>query len=81
MRGLSAIGGPCRILCGSTAGAASPVSKPTHNKHTMKIDLLFIGLDVHAKTITVALAESGGEARLYGAITHDLHALDPASAR
>ena len=56
------------------------MSKPIHNKHTMKKNLLFIGLDVQAKTITVAPAEGGGEARLYGAITHDLHAWDPASA-
>jgi len=47
----------------------------------MKRSLLFTGLGVHAQTITIALAEGGGEARLYGAITHDLHALDPASAR
>ena len=67
-----------RILCGITAGAASPMIEPTsNNKHTMKKELLFVGLDVHAKNITVALAEGGGgEARLYGAIPNDLHALE-----
>ena len=61
--------------------------KPTHNKHTMKKELLFVGLDVHAKTITIALAEDarkdsahagggGGEARIYGTIPNDLHALE-----
>lgn len=38
--------------------------------------LLFVGLDVHAQTITLALAESAGEARLYGTFPHDLHALE-----
>ena len=47
--------------------------EPANNKHTMKKPLLFIGLDVHAKTITIAVAPGdGGEARLYGTITHDL---------
>ena len=53
------------------------MNEPTHNKHTMKKELLFVGLDVHAKTITLALAEGGGgEARLYGAIANALHALE-----
>jgi transposase len=54
--------------------------KPANNKHIMKKKLLFIGLDVHAKSITIALAEGGGdsqgEARVYGAISNDLHALE-----
>ena len=51
--------------------------KPAHNKHTMKKELLFVGLDVHAKNITIALAEGGGgEARLYGTIPNDLHVLE-----
>ena len=58
------------------------MNEPTHNKHTMKKELLFVGLDVHAKTITLALAEGGGgEARLYGAIANDLHALEKVFAR
>ena len=40
--------------------AVLPVSKPKHNKHTMKKNLLFIGLDVHAKTITIAVAPGEG---------------------
>jgi transposase len=60
--------------------------KPTSNiKHTMKKELLFVGLDVHAKNITIALAESGGgsheEARLYGSIANDLHALEKVFAK
>ena len=59
--------------------------KPTNNKHTMKKKLLFIGLDVHAKSITIALAEGGGdapgEARVYGAIPNDLHALEKVFAK
>ena len=66
--------------------------KPTHNKHTMKKELLFAGLDVHAKNITIALAEDprkdsvhaaggGGEARLYGTIPNDLHALEKVFAK
>ncbi len=74
-----------RILCGSTAGAASPIVKPTNNKHTMKKEILFVGLDVHAKNITIALAESGGEAngeaRIYGTIPNDLHGLEKVFAK
>ena len=48
----------------------------------MKKKLLFVGLDVHAKNITIALAEGGGgEARLYGTIPNDLHALEKVFAK
>ena len=48
----------------------------------MKKKLLFVGLDVHAKNITIALAEGGGgEARLYGTIANDLHALEKVFAK
>jgi transposase len=58
------------------------MSKPTNNKHTMKKELLFLGLDVHAQNIALALAEGGGgEARSYGAIPNDLHALEKVFAR
>ena len=43
--------------------------------------LLFIGLDVHAKSITIGLAESAGEARVYGTIANDLHALEKVLAK
>ena len=43
----------------------------------MKKSLLFTGLDVHAQNIAIALAEGGGgEARTYGTIPNDLHALE-----
>jgi transposase len=58
------------------------MNEPTHNKHTMQKELLFVGLDVHAKSITLALAEGGGgEARLYGSMSNDLHALEKILAR
>lgn len=48
----------------------------------MKKELLFVGLDVHAKNITIALAEGGGgESRLYGTIANDLHALEKVFAK
>ena len=48
----------------------------------MKKPLLFIGLDVHAKNITMAVAPGDGtEARLYGTIPHDLHALERVFAK
>jgi transposase len=44
--------------------------------------VIFVGLDVHAQRISVAVAESGrGEARLYGTIPHDLHALERVIAK
>ncbi len=58
------------------------MKKPTPNKHTMKQELLFLGLDVHAKNIAIALAEAGGgEARTYGSIPNDLHALEKVFAK
>ena len=48
----------------------------------MKKHLRFIGLDVHAKNSTIAVAPGDGSAaRLYGTITHDLHALEKVFAR
>jgi transposase len=58
------------------------MNEPTHNKHTMKKALLFVGLDVHAQSITMALAPGDGtEARLYGAISNDLRALEKIFAK
>ena len=59
------------------------MSKPTsNNKHTMNKALLFLGLDVHAQNIAIALAEGGGgEARTYGTIPNDLHALERVFAK
>ena len=48
----------------------------------MKKEILFAGLDVHAKNITIALAEGGGgEARIHGTIPNDLHALEKVFAK
>jgi len=46
----------------------------------MKAITLYLGLDVHKDSITVAIAETGpkGEIRLFGTITNDLHALEKA---
>ena len=44
----------------------------------MKAIRLYIGLDVHKDSITLAIAQSGPqrEVRHYGTITNDLHALE-----
>lgn len=48
----------------------------------MNKNLLFLGLDVHAKNIAIALAEGGGgEPRTYGSIPNDLHALEKVFAK
>jgi len=49
----------------------------------MKAIKLYLGLDVHKDSITIALAHEGrqGEIRLFGTITNDLHALEKALAR
>ena len=41
---------------------------------------LYLGLDVHKDSITIAIAMAGrnGEVRLYGAISNDLHAIEKA---
>ena len=54
------------------------MKKPaSNNKHTMNKELRFLGLDVHAQNIAIALAEGGGgEPRTYGTIPNDLHALE-----
>ena len=48
----------------------------------MKAIKLYIGLDVHKDSITIAIAPAGrtSEIRLYGTITNDLHALEKALA-
>jgi len=49
----------------------------------MKKQILYLGLDVHAQSIAVAIAEAGpqGEVRSYGSITNDLHALEKALSK
>jgi hypothetical protein len=46
---------------------AGPKGRLKGVNHTMKTDLLFVGLDVHAQSITVAVAENDRQLpRLYG---------------
>ena len=52
------------------------MDEPEQRKHTMKKPLLYPGLDVHAQSIVIALAERDGEVRNYGSISNDLHALE-----
>lgn len=49
----------------------------------MKRNTLYIGLDVHKDSVTIAIAQSGrqGEIRLYGTTTNDLHALEKVLAK
>ena len=49
----------------------------------MKAITLYIGLDVHKDSIVIAIAEAdrGGEIRIFGTITNDLHALEKALNR
>ena len=44
----------------------------------MKKEILYVGLDVHADSVSVAIAEGSrdGEVRSYGKISNDLHAVD-----
>jgi transposase len=53
------------------------------DNHTMKAIKLYLGLDVHKDSITIAIAPAGraSEIRLFGTITHDLHALEKALTR
>ena len=49
----------------------------------MKVITLYLGLDVHKDSITIAIAEPGpkGEIRLFGTITNDLGRLQKALIR
>ena len=42
----------------------------------MKKNLLYVGLDVHAQSVSIAIAESGGEVRNYGAVSSSLETLE-----
>lgn len=51
--------------------------QPTH-RIIMKKEILYLGLDVHAESIAVAIAEAGrdGEVRNHGVISSDLHSVE-----
>src|SRR5215472_12923664 len=53
------------------------------NNHTMQTITLYLGLDVHKDSITIAIAEPGpkGEVRLFGTITNDLHSIEKTLTR
>ena len=53
------------------------------DNHTMQAIPLYLGLDVHKDSITIAIADPGpkGEIRLFGTITNDLHAIEKVLAR
>ena len=52
--------------------------EPEHIRHTMPKLLLHVGLDVHAQSVAVAIADRDGEVRNYGSISNGLHALEKA---
>ena len=43
--------------------------------------LLYVGLDVHAQTVSIAVAESGGEVRKQGAVSSGLETLEKTMCR
>ena len=61
------------VLAGKRSDSSNVKCKLTNTP--MKKEL-YIGLDVHKDSITVAVAQGGrdGEVRLYGTISNDLHA-------
>jgi len=55
--------------------------KPQHNKHTLSEELLYIGLDVHAQTVSIAIAGESGEVRNYGSVSSCLSTLEKTMCR
>jgi hypothetical protein len=47
----------------------------------MKKQLLYVGLDVHAQTVSIAIAESSGEVRHYGTVSSCLSTLEKTMCR
>jgi transposase len=60
---------PVEPQYGIIAEAMSPMDEPQQHRHTMSKNLLYVGLDVHAQTVAIAIAEPGGEVRNYGAVS------------
>jgi transposase len=53
------------------------MDEPKPHNHTMNQALLYLGLDVHSQSISIALAQpGGGEVRNYGTISGCLHSLE-----
>jgi transposase len=52
------------------------MDEPQQHRHTMSKNLLYVGLDVHAQTVAIALAEPGGEVRNYGAVSSCVQTLE-----
>jgi transposase len=59
-------------------GAGRGHKQQEHHQHTMKKAIRYVSLDVHATSITPAVAEGGrhGEVRLHGKIPANLHEVD-----
>ena len=53
------------------------------NNHTMQAITLYLGLDVHKDSTTIAIAEPGpkGEIRLFGTVSSDIDRLEKALRR
>ena len=47
----------------------------------MSKKLLYVGLDVHAQTVSIAIAEPGGEVRSYGTVSSNLETLEKTMCR
>jgi len=49
--------------------------------HTIGKELLYVGLDVHAQTVSIAIAGSSGEVRNYGSVSSSLGTLEKTMCR
>jgi transposase len=72
---------PVEPQYGIIAEAMSPMVERQQHKHTMSKNLLYLGLDVHAQTVAIAIAEANGEVRNYGSVSNDLGVLEKTMRR